>query len=70
MEEEDVGGGGGGNGGGGGGTSHALVPLAEYTPDSIANYSMGDKGKDEDMIIDGQEETSQAVSELRPNDAA
>ena len=42
----------------------------EYTPDILPHYSVGDKGNDEDMIIENKKTTAAAVSKIRPNDAA
>ena len=42
----------------------------KYTPDRLSKYSIGDKGSDEDMIIEGKKATAAAVAEIRPNDGA
>jgi hypothetical protein len=42
----------------------------EYVPERLASYSIGDKGRDEDMIIDSKKETAAAVALLRVSDAA
>ena len=41
----------------------------EHEPDVLPKYLIGDKGKEEDMVIEGKMETIEAVSKLRPNDA-
>jgi len=42
----------------------------KYTPDRLSKYSIGDKGSDVDMIIEGKKATAAAVGEIRPNDGA
>lgn len=42
----------------------------EYVPERLASYSVGDKGREEDMIIDSKKETAAAVALLRVSDAA
>ena len=42
----------------------------EYVPDRLSSYSVGDKGREEDMIVDGKKETAAAVALLRVSDAA
>ena len=42
----------------------------KYTPDRLSKYSIGDQGRDEDMIIEGKKATAAAVGDLRPNDGA
>ena len=42
----------------------------EYVPDRLPSYSVGDKGREEDMVIDGKKETAAAVALLRVSDGA
>jgi hypothetical protein len=48
------------------------VPLTqdEYVPERLQSFSVGDKGRDDDMIIDSKRATAAAVSLLRVSDAA
>ena len=46
------------------------VVKEKYTPDRLPKYSIGDKGSDEDMIIEGKMATAAAVGEIGPNDCA
>jgi len=48
----------------------SLVSQEEYTPDSIPNYSIGDKGQPTDMIIANKKETAASVAQIRVHDAA
>ena len=42
----------------------------EYVPKRLTSYSVGDKGRDEDMVIKPKKETAAAVALLRIRDAA
>ena len=64
-----------GSGGGGGGDSltdeEIQTKLAEtYIPDTLPHYSIGDRGNEDDMIIDSKKATAALVAEIRANDAA
>eukprot|EP00804_Cyclotella_cryptica_P009638 CCRYP_011193-RB/>CCRYP_011193-RB protein AED:0.05 eAED:0.05 QI:315/1/1/1/0.5/0.2/5/3172/1307 len=48
------------------------VPITqdEYVPERLQSFSVGDKGRDEDMIVDSKRATAAAVTLLRVSDAA
>jgi len=71
TEEDDDGRGGGSGRGGGNARSGRIVShREEYTPDTLPNYSIGDKGRSEDMIITSKKETAASMAQIRRNDAA
>ena len=64
-----------GSGGDGGDDGQQIdgdqTKLAEtYIPDTLPHYSIGDRGNEDDMIIDSKKATAALVAEIRANDAA
>jgi len=53
-----------------GGGSSMVVSQEAYTPDTLSKYCMGDKGEDDDMIIESKKATAAAVAEIRSGDGA
>lgn len=47
-----------------------MVSEELYTPDVLPMYCIGDRGKEEDMIVDSKKATAAAVAEIRANDGA
>ncbi|KAL7470330.1 hypothetical protein ACHAXS_010562 [Conticribra weissflogii] len=50
--------------------TEAPVTEEKYVPDRLSYYSVGDKGRQEDMLIESKRATSAAVATIRVNDAA
>jgi len=50
--------------------TEAPVTEEKYVPDRLSYYSVGDKGRQEDMVIESKRATSAAVATIRVNDAA